>query len=103
MIIKKVTEKYHLYQEGETYYLNLGVIRKGEDTTTRLNITDIDTKNFSVNTTCGCTSSNLTVLNVGEVTVDLKYKDCDNKFTKTVKLKEKNKITLLKIIGQCHT
>ena len=36
MKITKITDKYSFYKEGEGYTLNLGTIRKGEDTKVEL-------------------------------------------------------------------
>ena len=103
MELKKVTENnYNLYKESDYYVLALGAIKRGENTETEIEISDVDAKNVSIVTTCGCTVANSTMVDDKTYRTKIKYKDCDRSFTKTVRIVENGKVTLLKIKGTCQ-
>ena len=103
MELKKITENnYNLYKEADYYVLALGAIKRGENTETEIEISGVDAKNVTVNGTCGCTAVKNETVNESTVRTKIKYKDCDRSFTKTVRIVENSKVTLLKIKGTCQ-
>jgi hypothetical protein len=103
MEIKNLTNKYTLTKQGEDYHLDLGVFVSGENTETLLSVSGIDSNNFVVNATCGCTATNLSVVDDNTVNILVSYHQCEASFMKTVELIEARKITYLKIKGECRT
>lgn len=103
MKLKKITENnYNLYKEADYYVLALGAIKRGEDTETEIEISGVDASNVTVSGTCGCTAVKNETVNDSTVRTKIKYKDCDRSFTKTVRIVENGKVTLLKIKGTCQ-
>jgi len=98
MEIKKLTEKYHLYEENGTYYLAFGAIKSGEDTTTKLLFTDVDSKSFEIKPTCQCTVGSKKIIDATTVESEISIKT-SGAFSKTVTLKNQGKIILLKLTG----
>ena len=97
MKITKTTEKYDFYQEEDYYVLNLGEIKKGEDTTTHLLLEGY--KNPTLVGGCSCVSKSKEVLNEGQVKYILKYTLCERDINKTLNDKENN--INIKIKGSC--
>lgn len=104
MKVTKVTDNnYTLYQNGDDYILNLGTIRRGDDTTTELLFEDVeDIKKLAINSTCGCTSVDRNEINKNTLSVKVKYKDCDSAFTKVMSCSNNNRPFLIKVTGLCR-
>ncbi len=102
MNIEKLTEKYTLAKEGTTWFLYLGSIKKGEDTTTKLLFTDVDSSTFNLKPTCGCLAKEQKIIDDKTVEVSVSYNQCDNPFKKTFQIKNNGKITELKLQGTCR-
>lgn len=103
MEIKKTSEKYNFYKEGADYVLDLGRIKRGENTKTDLLITAIEDSNLlEVERTCGCLSSDKELLDKNTQKVTISYNQCDSSFAKIMVVKYRNvKIGQIKIKGQC--
>ena len=100
MEIKKVTEKYNFYKEGFDYILDLGRIKKGEDTTTTLLFENVD--KLTVNATCGCTVADRKDIDTKTVSYNIKYKNCDSQFSKILVCQNNKEKFKIKIKGTCH-
>jgi len=98
MKITKITDKYSFYKEGEGYILNLGTIRKGEDTKVELLFEGFEGLNLKGG--CSCVTKTKTDLEEGKVKYTLKYTLCERDIIKTLTC-TKNNINI-KIIGKCR-
>lgn len=103
MQINKLSEKYDFHQDGANYILNLGEIKKGEDTTTELIISGVEDPTLAfVKSTCGCTVVTPVIYPDKTVSVKVKYKECDSSFTKVLEVGYNNvKTGIIKITGKC--
>ena len=103
MKVKKTTEKYLFYQDGNDYILNLGEIKKGEDTTTELLFEEVeDVKRTSVRALCGCTLVEKNILNENSFSIKVKYTHCETTYSKVVIVNEgKPNAFKIKIKGSC--
>lgn len=103
MKVRKTTEKYLFYQDGNDYILNLGGIKKGEDTTTELLFEEVeDVKRASVVAKCGCTLVEKNILNENSFSIKVRYTHCENTFTKIVVINEgKPNAFKIRIKGSC--
>ena len=98
MEITKITENYNFYKEGVNYVVDLGNINKGSKHTIKFKASDVKAKTFSISTTCGCTSSNKTVIDDTTVEFELTYSNnSTGSITKANMIKNDNKTTILKI------
>lgn len=103
MEIQKTSVKYNLYREGADYILDLGTIKRGENTETVLLINQIeDSSLLTIHPQCGCTASEVKRIDQNSLSVNLTYKNCDPSFVKVVEIKYRNvKIGIIKIKGKC--
>jgi hypothetical protein len=103
MTIEKTSEKYTLTQEGENYTLELGKIKRGENTTTELKISGIEDSNlFLLKVTCGCTTTEKTNIDKNTQIVKVAYTQCDPTISKVMEIRYNNtKIGIIKIKGLC--
>ena len=103
MEIKKISEKYNFYKEQDNYVLDLGNIKRNENTTTELLISGIEDSNLlEVKATCGCTSTEKLVIDKNTQTVKITYTQCDPTISKVMEIRYKNtKIGIIKIKGLC--
>ena len=103
MKVKKTTEKYLFYQDGSDYILNLGEIKKGEDTTTELLFEEVeDVKRLAINSTCGCTSADRKEIDKNTLSVKIKYKNCDPTFTKVLSCSNNKEVFKIRVKGVCR-
>lgn len=103
MKVRKTTEKYLFYQDGNDYILNLGGIKKGEDTTTELLFEEVENvKNLSVKKTCGCTTLGREEVDKNTLKILIKYTHCENPISKTVVCQNNKESFKIKIKGSCR-
>ena len=104
MEIKKVTSKYELAQEGTSYVVNFGNVKKFEDKSVTLQVSGVnDSSLLSVKTTCGCTEVNKDIVDKNTANITLKYNDCASTFAKTNILKYDGKqLTTIILKGACQ-
>ena len=90
MKVKKTTEKYLFYQDGNDYILNLGGIKKGEDTTTELLFEEVESsKNTKLSPKCGCTLVDKNIVSDSSFSAKIKYNGNDpTPFTKIIVVDE---------------
>jgi hypothetical protein len=100
MTIEKITQNYSFSKEGKDYILNLGEIKRGDDTTTVLHFKDV--KGLTVSATCGCTVADRTELEDGSVKYSVKYKNCDSSFSKVLNCQNNKENFKIKIKGTCR-
>ncbi len=101
-VIKKTNNKYLFYQDGNDYILNLGAIKKGEDTSTELLFEDVeDLKKLSVSATCACTVADRNEIDAHTLSVKIKYKNCDSTFSKVLNCVNNKEKFLIRIKGTC--
>ncbi len=103
MKITKLTENnYQFYQDGNDYVLALGAIKKGENTETELLFEGIDDiRKLSINSTCGCTSTDRKVIDEHTVSVKVKYKECDASFSKVLACNDNGNPFKIRVKGTC--
>lgn len=104
MEIQKTTVKYNFYKlDDKDYVLELGAIKRGENTKTDLLITGIeDSSLLEIAKTCGCTSTDKTIVDKNTQKVSITYNQCDPSFSKVMLIKYRNvEIGKIKIKGQC--
>lgn len=102
MKVSKTTEKYTFYQDGDDYILNLGEIKKGEDTTTELLFEEVENVNkLFINSTCGCASADRKEIDKNTLSVMIKYKNCDPTFTKVLSCLNNKKAFKIRVKGSC--
>lgn len=99
MQITKTTDRYLFYKDGSDYILDLGSIKKGEDTTTVLLFEDV--KGLQINPTCGCTIADRTELSDTKVSYKIKYTNCDSSFSKVLNCYNNKENFKIKIKGRC--
>lgn len=102
MKITKTTTKYEFYKEGNDYILNLGEIKRGEDTTTELLFEEVEASKLQVNRTCGCTTTDRTEVNTTTVKISVKYTQCDTSFSKILNCYNNKENFKIKIKGKCR-
>lgn len=98
MQITKTTNKFTFSKDGSNYVLNLGTIRKGEDTKTVLlfeGFTDLNLKGG-----CSCVTKKRKDLEDGKVEYSLEYTLCEKMILKTLTCINNN--INIKIIGSCR-
>lgn len=107
MQIEKLSPKeFSLRKETDLlYYLDYGSITPQTNRQIVFLIKDIkDTKNFTAQSTCGCSTIDLETVDSSSVKATVSYNNCDRKFARTLKLKEKNKSLIeLKLTGTCNS
>lgn len=103
MEIKKTSEKYNFYKEDKDYVLDLGRIKRGENTKTDLLITGLeDSSLFEIKAVCGCTSTDKEIVDKSTQKVSITYNQCDSSFAKVMIIKYKNlEIGKIKVKGLC--
>lgn len=104
MKVTKTTEnKYLFYQDGNNYILNLGEIKKGDDTTTELLFEDVDNpEKVTVRAVCGCTTTNKKIISSTSFSLNIKYTRCENPIDKTIVINEGKPNGLkIRIKGSC--
>jgi hypothetical protein len=97
MKIKNNSGKYEVYEAEGKWFLNFGQIKKNEKQIAKLEFSEVDSKNFSIQTTCGCTSTTETKTDLTTVNSTIEFNG--SSLPKTIILQEKNKRTELKLIG----
>lgn len=103
MRLEKITEAFTLYEAEGNYILDLGNFKKGAETKTKIRISEIDSDNFTLVAKCGCTATNLQIVDKTTVEADIIYNNCETSFSKTVELiQNKRKLKELKIKGKCQ-
>jgi len=102
MKVSKITEKYLFYKDGNDYILNLGDIKKGDDTTTELLFEEVeDVKRLAINSTCGCTTADRNEIDSGTLSVKIKYNNCDPTFSKVLTCSNNKEAFKIKVKGSC--
>ncbi len=104
MEVKKISDKFKFYQEGASYIVDFGAVKRFEDKSVTLEVTGVEESGLvGLTPTCGCTTSEKTLVDKNTVRFTLKYNECDNTFAKTNVLKYNGKrITTIIIKGQCQ-
>lgn len=103
MEIKKISENYNFYKDGNIYFLALGGIKVGTKHVARLEISGVKAKEVNIKPKCGCTTSNQTILDDSTIQTDVVFSaSSSGSFSKTVEIREKTKTTLIKITGTIY-
>lgn len=103
-VTKTTKNDYLFYQDGVNYILNIGTIKKGDDTTTELLFEDVvNPQKVSVRVACGCTTVNKTILSQSSFSLAVKYTRCETSIDKTIVINEgKSDSIKIKIKGKCQ-
>lgn len=104
MKIEKITDKYSFSQEGVTYTVDMGNVKRAEYKSVELLISELENSELlTVHPKCGCTTEEKKIIDKNTVSVKLVYNDCDTSFAKIVELKyNKVQIGIIKIKGKCQ-
>ena len=100
MEIKKLTDKYDFYQDGNDYIIDFGTIKNGDDTKTLLSFSDV--KNLEVKATCGCTVASRNNKDDGTIEYTITYNKCNGSFDKTLSCKNGGQNFKIKLQGICR-
>ena len=102
-ITKISNDNFTLQKQGNDYLLLMGEIKKDTPRPFTIKISGVeDSSKVSVQSTCGCSTAEKTVIDGTTLTAKIAYNNCDTAFTKTIKINNNKKTTLLKIQGTCH-
>lgn len=105
MKVEKLTNNsYDFYKEGHNYILDIGLKKRGDNTTTELLFTDVgDVNNIKLKAYCGCTTTERNNLTKNSFKEAVSYNNCDSSFSKVIGVLENNKeIFKIKIKGKCQ-
>ena len=58
---------YNLSNDNTTYFLNFGKFKTGEQQTAKLKFSEVNSKTFSLEPTCGCTTAEKRIISETEV------------------------------------
>ena len=102
--IKKISEKYNFYQDGASYVVYFGAVKRYEDKIASIQISGVeDSEKLSIKTTCGCTTLEKEIVDKTTAIFKLKYNDCEQSFAKVNVLKYNgNQITTIILKGGCQ-
>lgn len=104
MEVTKVTSDYRFYQDGASYIVDFGNVRKVDDKSVVLQFSELEEAGLlELATTCGCTTKDKTLIDKNTATFKLSYNDCSSTFNKVVKIQYNNKqVTTILLKGQCR-
>lgn len=104
MTVEKISsDNFTLQKQGNDYILLMGEITKATPRPFIIKISGVaDSKNVSVQTTCGCSSAEKTIIDATTLTAKISYNNCDTTFKKTIVINNNGKTTNLKIQGTCR-
>lgn len=103
MEITKISDKYNFYEDGASYVVDFGAVKKAEDKSVIIQITGVaEAGLLELGKTCGCTTIGKTLIDKNTATFKLAYTDCSKSFNKIVTINyNKKKLTTIKLTGQC--
>lgn len=103
MEIEKTTEKYDLIQEGASYVIDFGEVKRAEDKSVYILIKDVEEADrLTLSGTCGCTTTERTIVDKTSTSFKITYSDCDRDFKKAVIVKYDNiQLTTILLKGRC--
>jgi Protein of unknown function (DUF1573) len=103
MVIKKISDKYNLFEDGASYIVDFGDVKKAEEKTATIEITGIEEASLvTLKATCGCTTTDKTVIDKETVRFKLNYNNCDLNFNKVIVVNyNKKKVTTIILKGRC--
>lgn len=104
MNIEKLTNNnFSLSRNGNNFILNLGEITKETDRKTKLRFTDVNSKTFQINGTCGCLTKEVNIIDNNTLDVTIEYTRCDSTFSKVFTIHNNGRLTELTIKGKCQS
>lgn len=103
MEVNKISEKYQFYKDGASYVLDFGEVKRAEDKSVYILIKDIEEANrLTLSGTCGCTTTEKTIVDKTSTSFKITYSDCDRGFKKAVIVKYDNiQLTTIILKGRC--
>lgn len=104
MKVTKITNDFNFYQEGASYIVDFGNVRKSDDKSVVLQFSELEEAGLlELVTTCGCTTKDKTLIDKSTATFKLSYNDCSSTFNKVVKIQyNKKQLTTILLRGQCR-
>lgn len=100
MKITKLTEQYTLKEQNGIYIVDFGIIKHNVPVTVKLRFENINTSNFTLKVTCGCTKTEKQVIDVTTVEQDITYNAASlGKVDKTLIVTNGNRRTEIKLTG----
>lgn len=104
MKIQKISDKYNFYTDGVEHTLDFGTVKRAEDKTFTIEITDVEDANkIEVIKTCGCTKVEQISATKEKATWKVTYTECGGKFNKTTVIKyNKQQISKISFSGICQ-
>ena len=98
IILKTINKGYSITTDGTIHYLNFGKINKGEAQTAVVGFKDITAKTFSLQPTCGCTTTAKKIISPTEVEYTITFSGRAT-LPKTLIITNNNKQIQFKIDG----
>ena len=104
MQVTKISEKYNFYQEGASYVVDFGDVKRAEKKVVTIQVSGVEEAgNLELAKTCGCTTIGKKLIDKNTATFDLEYSDCAKEFNKVVKINYNKKLTTTIILrGRCQ-
>lgn len=103
MEVNKTSEKYQFYKDGASYILDFGEVKRAEDKSAIVEITEVDEASLvNLQSTCGCSTTDKTVVDKNTVRFNINYNDCATEFNKVLVLQYNGQqLTTILIKGRC--
>lgn len=104
MNITKISEKYTFSQDGASYIIDFGDVKRAEDKSAVIEISGVEEAGLlELKVTCGCTTQDKTLINKTTARFKLSYNDCSRDFNKVVKINyNKKQLTTILLRGRCN-
>jgi hypothetical protein len=104
MEIKKITDKYEFSQDGDSYIVNFGEVKRAEDKSVIIEISQVSEAGLlELGKTCGCTTIGKTLIDKNTAQFKLAYTECSKDFNKVVVINyNKKKLTTILLRGKCQ-
>lgn len=104
MQVTKISEKYNFYQDGASYVVDFGDVKRAEKKIVTIKFSEVaEAGLLELGKTCGCTTIGKKLIDKNTATFDLEYSDCAKEFNKVVKINYNKKlITTIILRGRCQ-
>ena len=104
MQVTKISEKYNFYQEGASYVVDFGDVKRAEKKVVTVKFSDVEEVGLvEFIKVCGCTTITKTLIDKNTAMFKVTYTDCAKEFNKVVKINYNKKlITTIILRGRCQ-
>ena len=104
MQVTKISEKYNFYQEGASYVVDFGDVKRAEKKIVTIKFSEVaEAGLLEFIKVCGCTTITKTLIDKNTAMFKVTYTDCAKEFNKVVKINYNKKlITTIILRGRCQ-